>query len=321
MDDLEALTAGILKGKVRAIAKSISLVENDMPEKENLIGRIFPHTGSAEVIGVTGPPGSGKSTLVDRLIAKDRKDGKKVAVIAVDPSSPFTKGALLADRIRMQDHASDPDVYIRSMASRGHLGGVSGATFDAVRILDAAGFDTIYVETVGVGQSEIEIVDVCDIVLLVLIPGMGDEIQALKAGIMEVGDLYVVNKKDLEGADRVKTEVEYALNLLGGCITDVHPVVMVSAAEGDGTDDLALRIDEYFKEMRRLGHLEARRKENYQKELEKLITEKVKKILDADYAISECLDCWAEEVYSREKDPYTIIHENVIQKLKVGEAT
>jgi LAO/AO transport system kinase len=321
MDDLEALTAGILKGKVRSIAKSISLVENDMPEKEDLIGSIFSHTGSAEVIGVTGPPGSGKSTLVDRLIAKDRKDGKKVAVIAVDPSSPFTKGALLADRIRMQDHASDPAVYIRSMASRGHLGGVSGATFDAVRILDAAGFDTVYVETVGVGQSEIEIVDVCDLVLLVLIPGMGDEIQALKAGIMEVGDLYVVNKKDLEGADRVKTEAEYALNLLGGGMTDIHPVVMVSAAEGDGTDDLALRIDEYFKEMKRLGHLEERRKENYQKELEKLITDKVKKVLDADYAISECLDCWAEEVYSREKDPYTIIHENVVKKLTVGEAT
>src|SRR6056297_1409848 len=195
------LVEKVLKGDIRAVAKAISMVENDADGKEAFIDAIYPECGHAVVWGVTGPPGAGKSTLVDKLIDRELKKGKKVAVVAVDPSSPFSGGAVLGDRLRMQSHATNPKVFIRSMASRGHLGGVAGATTDAVRVLDAAGYDLIIIESIGVGQTEIEIIEIADIVLLVLVPGMGDEIQALKAGVMEIGDIYVLNRKDYDGVD------------------------------------------------------------------------------------------------------------------------
>ncbi|TFG62498.1 MAG: methylmalonyl Co-A mutase-associated GTPase MeaB, partial [Spirochaetales bacterium] len=214
--DVEGLARDILDGRFRAIAQGITLVENNLPEKENLIRILYPHTGRAVNLGITGAPGSGKSSLVNRLIHLYRDGGKRVGIIAVDPSSPFTRGAILGDRLRMQDHSRDPGVFIRSMASRGHLGGLSSGCWDAVKILDAAGFDTVIIETIGVGQNEVEIMRLSDLVLLVLVPGLGDEIQALKAGVMEIGDVYVINKMDLEGADRLKAEVEYALNFGAG---------------------------------------------------------------------------------------------------------
>ncbi|HHJ53793.1 MAG TPA: methylmalonyl Co-A mutase-associated GTPase MeaB, partial [Caldithrix abyssi] len=193
----------ILNGDTRAVARAISWIENEHPEKEQLIDALYPHAGRAAVWGITGPPGSGKSSLVNLIIKIQRAKGKKVAVIAVDPSSPFSGGAILGDRIRMQNHATDTGVFIRSMASRGHLGGIAGATADAIKVLDAAGFDLILIETIGVGQTEIDIVGLSDLVLLVLVPGLGDEIQALKAGVMEIGDVFIVNKSDKADADRV----------------------------------------------------------------------------------------------------------------------
>ncbi|MCK4715412.1 MAG: methylmalonyl Co-A mutase-associated GTPase MeaB, partial [Candidatus Marinimicrobia bacterium] len=210
---MQNLARQVLQQNIRAIARAISLIENgvETKKKEKLIDTLHPHCGHGIIWGITGPPGAGKSTLLNRLIEQLRHDNKKVAVIAVDPSSPFTGGAILGDRLRMQKHATDDSVFIRSMASRGHLGGVAGATGDAIKIFDAAGYDHIIIETIGVGQTEIDVMELSDIVLLVLVPGLGDEIQALKAGVMEIGDIFIINKKDIDGADRLRTEVEYVL--------------------------------------------------------------------------------------------------------------
>lgn len=318
MTDVKRLAAGVLKGDVRSIARSISLVENNLPEKEELIRRLFPDTGKARVIGVTGAPGSGKSTLADKLIRNKREAGEKVAVIAVDPSSPFSRGAILGDRIRMQTHASDSGVYIRSMASRGHLGGVSSGTFDAIKIFDAAGFPYIIIETIGVGQTEVEIVNLSDIILLVLIPGMGDEIQALKAGVMEIGDIYVINKKDIDGADRLRTEVEYALNLSAGG-GEQKSVCMVSALNDDGTDELSAAVDTRLDTMIQTGALDRRRMMNTKRELQLLMTEKIKSVMDSRFGVSDMLEGWAREVIHREKDPYSIINTYITPKLSKGE--
>ena len=207
------LVAGVRAGETRAVARAISLVEDSRPEARALLAALFPHAGRSLVVGVTGPPGAGKSSLVDRLTAHARRQGRTVGIVAVDPTSPFSGGAILGDRIRMQDHATDPGVFIRSMATRGHLGGLSAATDQALLVLSAAGKDVILVETVGVGQDEVEIVGAADVSLVVLVPGLGDEVQALKAGIMEIADVFVVNKADREGVERVVAEIESMLSL------------------------------------------------------------------------------------------------------------
>lgn len=318
--DVETLAGDIIAGKFRAVAQGITLVENNRAEKEALIRRIFPYTGKAVKFGITGAPGSGKSTLVDKLIRRYREKDNRVGVIAVDPSSPFTRGAILGDRLRMQDHAGDPGVFIRSMASRGHLGGLSFGCWDAVKILDAAGFNPIIIETIGVGQTEVEIMKLSDLVLLVLVPGLGDEIQALKAGVMEIGDVYVINKADLEGADKLRTEVESALNLgsgeTGGC-NGARSIVMVSAKQNEGVEELAALLEDMLDRYGKNGLFNERRRRICTEEMARLMHIKLNHLLETHVVTSEIMELWTDQILSRQKDPYTIIHEYVIPRIRV----
>jgi LAO/AO transport system kinase len=225
-------------GDVRALARAISIVEDDAEGSAALLGRAFPHTGRAVVIGITGSPGAGKSSLVDRLIGSLREQGRRVGVVAVDPSSAYSGGAILGDRVRMQGHAEDPGVFIRSMASRGHLGGLSRAASDVVDLMDAAGYDPVIVETVGVGQDEIEIARAADVVTVVLVPGMGDDIQAIKAGILEIADLFVINKADRPGADKVATDLEAMMGLAPTAAAPRPAIYRTIALSGEGVPAL-----------------------------------------------------------------------------------
>jgi LAO/AO transport system kinase len=235
----EPLSSRVIAGDPRAIARAISLIEDESPAGADLVRRIFPSTGRAYLIGVTGPPGAGKSTLVDRITAALRRSGRTVGVVAVDPTSPFTGGAILGDRVRMQAHAGDTGVFIRSMATRGHLGGLARATSEVALVLDAAGKDIVLIETVGVGQDEVDIVRTADISLVTLVPGAGDEVQALKAGIMEIADIFIVNKADREGADRTVGSIEAMLALHSYEKSDWRPpIVKTEATTGKGLDEL-----------------------------------------------------------------------------------
>jgi len=267
-----SLAADVKAGKRRAIARLITLLESGDPAGDAALHALHGH-GAAHVIGITGSPGTGKSTLVDRLIEYYRRAGKKVGVIAVDPSSPFTGGAILGDRIRMQSRPNDPDVFIRSMASRGALGGLSAACSDAVRVLEAAGKDVVLVETVGVGQAEVDIVRLADTVAVVLVPNLGDDVQAVKAGVMEIADVFVVNKADLAGSDRVHAEVEASM-MLGHPDTDVFwwpPIVRTSAEKGDGTDALAQAIEAHRAWSVEHGLWHARRQERLVRQVRDLL--------------------------------------------------
>nr|MBP9976046.1 methylmalonyl Co-A mutase-associated GTPase MeaB [Synergistaceae bacterium] len=242
---MEKLLNNAFKGDPRSIGRLISLVEADTPSAKEIMKQIYPRTGKAKVIGITGSPGAGKSTFVDRLIEQFKSENMKVGVIAIDPSSPFTGGAILGDRLRMQSHALDEGVFIRSMGSRGHLGGVSRSTHEAALILDACGFDVVLIETVGVGQSEVDIIKIADTVVLVLVPGMGDDVQIMKAGIMEIADTFVVNKADKEGADKVAADVQVMLKMLKEKEW-VPPVTLVSSQNNTGVEEVKNTLNEHW---------------------------------------------------------------------------
>jgi LAO/AO transport system kinase len=256
--DVPELVGRARDGDARAVARLISLVEDQSPLLREVMAALAPHAGHAQIVGITGSPGVGKSTSTSALVGELRRAGQRVGVLAVDPSSPFSGGALLGDRVRMQDHALDRDVYIRSMASRGHLGGLAWTTPQALRVLDAAGCDVILVETVGVGQSEVEVAGLADTTLVLLAPGMGDGIQAAKAGILEIGDVYVVNKADRDGADTLRRELRSMLALAERSEGDWRPpIVKTIAAKGEGLDEVVAEIDRHAEWLRSTGELAA----------------------------------------------------------------
>jgi len=296
------LAQQILDGKSRAIARGISMVENDSREAQNLLKELFPHTGKSTIIGITGSPGSGKSTLVDKLIGYVRKDNKELGIIAVDPSSPFSGGAILGDRIRMMRHSTDPGIFIRSMATRGHLGGLAKASGEAIAILEASGKDIVLVETVGVGQDEVEVVKFADIILVVLIPGAGDEIQVFKAGLMEIADIFVLNKADSPEADKTEKQLQAMLEL-GLKDKPIPPVVKTIATDGKGIQTLFEEIGRVLSA--RDHELQVSRKKKLVSwMLKDIISDKLYRAVSDKIRDSEFEDLVAR-IYRREVDPYT----------------
>jgi LAO/AO transport system kinase len=292
------------------LARAISAVEDGAEGSSDLLKALFPHTGKARVIGLTGAPGAGKSTLVDQLARHYRKDKRSVGIIAVDPTSPYTGGAILGDRIRMQEHFSDPGIYIRSMATRGSLGGLARTTADVTTVLDASGRDVILIETVGVGQDEVDIVRLADITVVILVPGMGDDVQTIKAGIMEIADIFVINKSDHAGAERVEREIRTLQSLATRSDRWVPPVIKTVASEGQGIEELAASIHQ-FEDYLKDKDLELKRtvqnwKERLLEMLRDAMLSKARAQLDA-----ATLSRYAAEVAEHKRDPYTLVEEIV----------
>ncbi|MFF2024795.1 methylmalonyl Co-A mutase-associated GTPase MeaB [Streptomyces sp. NPDC058171] len=304
--DVSSLVAAARSGRPRAVARLITLVEGASPQLREVMAALAPLTGNAYVVGLTGPPGVGKSTTTSALVTAYRRQGKRVGVLAVDPSSPFSGGALLGDRVRMSDHASDPGVYIRSMATRGHLGGLAWAAPQAIRVLDAAGCDVILVETVGVGQSEVEIAAQADTCAVLLAPGMGDGIQAAKAGILEIGDLYVVNKADRDGADATARELNHMLGLgeARGPGDWRPPIVRTVAARAEGIDEVVEALEKHRAWMEERGVLLHRRRARAAREVETIAVTALRERL-ADLHGDRRLRGLAEDVAAGRTDPYT----------------
>jgi LAO/AO transport system kinase len=313
--NLQSLTESLRSGDPRALARAISAVENRQAGSSDLLKALFSHTGHARILGLTGAPGAGKSTLVDQLAKHYRKENQTVGIIAVDPTSPYTGGAILGDRIRMQDHHADPGIYIRSMATRGSLGGLARTTADVATVLDAAGRDRILIETVGVGQDEIDIVRLADVTIVILVPGMGDDVQTIKAGIMEIADIFVINKSDREGAERVEREIRAMQSLDVRKDGWTPPIIKTIASEGTGTKELAEAIADYeaYLADHNLGY-----KKNVENWRERLIEMLRDAMLEKARARVEDgnLNRYAAEIAEHKRDPYSLVEEIVGGALK-----
>nr|WP_231040363.1 methylmalonyl Co-A mutase-associated GTPase MeaB [Pectinatus frisingensis] len=306
----------LLTGSRLALSRTITAIENEYEEASAIMRELYPHTGHAFVLGITGPPGAGKSTLTDKLAREYRKMGKTVGIIAIDPTSPFSGGAILGDRIRMNGLTLDKGVFIRSMGTRGSLGGLSHKTADAVKALDAFGKDIIFVETVGVGQSEVDIVKAADTTMVVLIPGMGDDIQAIKAGILEIGDVFAINKADHEGADKLQAELNMMLDLDGSMLEWRPPIQKVIANQGEGINELIALIDKHYTHIKETGLLVRRRHERIRTELLELLKSSIGSYITRNIVDSGRLDNYLSDIELRKNDPYTIVRELLNELLK-----
>jgi LAO/AO transport system kinase len=308
------LVRRIRGGEIRALSRAISTVEDHTPESKELLKALFPYSGNAMLLGLTGSPGAGKSTLVDQVARAYRKQGKTIGVVAVDPTSPFSGGAILGDRIRMQSHHADAGIFIRSMATRGSLGGLASTTADVATVLDASGRDIVMIETVGVGQDEVDIVRLADVTIVVLVPGMGDDVQTIKAGIMEIADIFVINKADRDGAERVEREIRAMQSLATRHDDWTPPIVKTVASDGSGIEELVQAIEKYHSYLEQSDRARRRRIENWRVRIAEMLRDALFQRVLSYYLSEGEATRYAAEVADHKRDPYSLV-ERIVEGL------